>query len=97
MSKKETFTFELDGEELKAYHGQTIAEALLVNQKMVFRKTRNRNSRSAFCGMGVCYECLMKVDGISNVRTCMTQVHPNCKVEMLEDGQSENEGSSNDR
>jgi hypothetical protein len=31
--------------------------------------------------MGVCFDCLVTVDGVPNVRSCMAEVHPNCTIE----------------
>ena len=30
--------------------------------------------RGAFCGMGVCFDCLVCIDGLPNQRACMTKV-----------------------
>jgi len=71
---------EVNGRKLRAQKGQTIAEALLANGFKLFRKTRNDAPRGFYCGMGVCYECRMIVNGMPNVRTCMTLATPGCKV-----------------
>jgi predicted molibdopterin-dependent oxidoreductase YjgC len=43
----------------------------------VFRHTRKyHESRGFFCGIGHCTDCIMEVDGIPNVRTCITPVQP---------------------
>ncbi|MBW1730253.1 MAG: (2Fe-2S)-binding protein [Deltaproteobacteria bacterium] len=75
-----TFQIEVDGKKIVARAGQTIAEAILDNGLKVFRRTRNGAPRSFYCGMGVCYECRMIVNGAPNVRTCMTPATPGCKV-----------------
>lgn len=80
MEQNDTFEIEVDGRKVKTNRGQSIAEALLVNGFKVFRKTRNDAPRGFYCGMGVCYECRMIVNGIPNVRTCMTLATPGCKV-----------------
>ena len=86
MSASDTFQIQCDGETLSAVHGQTIAEVLLANQKVIFRKTPTRIPRGPFCGMGVCFECRMIVDGVANVRTCTTEATPGCRVETQDDG-----------
>ena len=86
MSASDTFQIQFDGEILSAVHGQTIAEVLLANQKLIFRKTPKSIPRGPFCGMGVCYECRMIVDGVPNVRTCTTEATPGCRVETQDDG-----------
>jgi len=80
MERDNTFEIEVNGRKVTAQRGQTIAEALLANGFRVFRRTRNDAPRGFYCGMGVCYECRMIVNGIPNVRTCMTPATPGCEV-----------------
>ncbi len=66
---------EIDGEALRAYEGETIAAALLAAGRQSFRRTARRGEpRGVYCGMGVCFDCVMTVNGIPNVRTCQTRV-----------------------
>ncbi len=91
MSESNQFQIELNGEKINAFQGQTIAEALIANQQLIFRKTPKDITRGPFCGMGVCYECRMKVNGVLNVRTCTTEATPGCRVETQKDGQVEDQ------
>lgn len=84
-------SFLLDGRELQAREGQTIAEALLSSGVRTMRLTRKNEPRSAFCDMGICFECRMIVNGIPNVRTCVTQVTNGCRVETQNDAGSANQ------
>jgi len=71
--KKIRFFFE--GRELMAYEGETIAAALHANGIRVLRYTpKKARPQGLFCAIGKCSSCLMEVDGIPNVRTCMTLV-----------------------
>jgi D-hydroxyproline dehydrogenase subunit gamma len=64
-----------DGEPLAAFGGETLAAAMLAHGRRTFRYSpRSGGPRGLFCGMGVCYECLMVVDGHPNARACMTPV-----------------------
>jgi len=80
MDIGDTFEIEADGKTLLASSGQTIAEALLANGVRTLRMTKKQASRGVYCGMGICYECRMIVNGMPNVRTCMTLATPGCKV-----------------
>jgi predicted molibdopterin-dependent oxidoreductase YjgC len=74
--------FLCDGQQMRACAGQTIAAALLANGRRSWRNTpRNGEPRGLFCGMGVCFDCLIQVDGRSNVRACRAPVKAGLHVE----------------
>ena len=85
MSSGKKFEIEVDGKTILACSGQTIAEALLANGVRTLRMTRKQASRGVYCGMGICYECRMIVNGIPNVRTCMTLATPGCRIATQDD------------
>ena len=72
--------FEMDGEKIGAYEGETIAAALLAAGKRAFRHTVKGEPRGVFCGIGVCFDCLVHVEGAGNVRACVTAVEAGMKV-----------------
>jgi len=71
----------VDGEAVAAYPGETVATALLAAGRRTFRHTDHGAPRSLFCGMGVCFDCLVTVDGQPDVRACMTTVRAGMTVE----------------
>lgn len=72
----------VDGRETVAYEGESVAAALLAGGARALRLTdRDHEPRGYFCGMGVCHECLMTVDGMPHVRACMEPVRPGMRVE----------------
>lgn len=76
------FRFTLDGEPVEAYPGETIAGALLAAGRRAARRTAWRGeARGPFCLMGVCHDCRMVVDGVANVRTCLTPAREGMRVE----------------
>ncbi len=73
--------FTCDGREMSAHAGQTIAAALLAAGTRSLRVTSRREEpRGLFCGMGVCFDCLVQVDGRPNVRACRTPVVDGMRV-----------------
>ena len=65
----------VNGREIRAVEGEPIAAALLAQGIRVMRKTpRYGQPRGLFCGIGRCTDCIMTVDGVPNVRTCVTPV-----------------------
>jgi len=74
------FTF--DGESISAITGQSVAAALLAANQRALGKTRfNNNERGVFCGIGVCFDCLVVIDGITNQRACLIEARPGMKVQ----------------
>ena len=78
---KEIF-FYYNGKRIKAYEGETIAAALHASGiKILSKSLKLYRPRGFFCGIGKCSSCLMKVNGIPNVRTCITLVKEGMIVE----------------
>jgi len=68
--KKVQFTF--DGHTLEGFEGEPVAVALRSNGVLVHRYTTKRNEpRGVFCAIGRCTDCIMVVDDVPNVRTCV--------------------------
>ena len=64
--------FTYDGKRIEYRAGQSLAAALTEAGERAFRETPNGKMRAIFCGMGVCQDCLVTVDGAPNRRACMT-------------------------
>jgi predicted molibdopterin-dependent oxidoreductase YjgC len=72
----------VDGQPLEARAGDTVAAALLAAGRLAFRTTlRGRAPRGLFCGMGICFDCVVTVDGVTGVRACLTPVAEGMAVE----------------
>ena len=75
-------TVTVDGDPVQAYPGETVATVLLAAGRQTFRHTDHLHARRGlFCGMGVCFDCLVTIDGQPNVRACMTPVYAGMMVE----------------
>lgn len=78
----QAFTFSWNGEEITAYPGETILGSLVASGIHTVRHTRfGYEPRGMLCGIGVCFECLVTVDGRPNRRACMVQAKPGMVVE----------------
>ncbi len=76
----------VDGKLIEAYEGETIAAALLAAGISTFRLSqKNKQPRSIYCGMGICFECLVTVDGVHAVRACITPVAEGMQVETCQE------------
>jgi len=71
----------VDGERVAAFEGETVAAAMIGAGRRTFRYSTKRNEpRSLYCGIGICQECRMIIDGNINVRACMTEVRAGMTV-----------------
>lgn len=80
--KSRLVNFTYDGKELQGYEGEPIAMALKAAGVMVHRYTQKHHEpRGIFCAIGRCTDCVMIVDGVPNVRTCVTPLKEGMKVQ----------------
>lgn len=78
--EKVGFTF--DGKGMEGFAGEPIAMALHANGVRIYRVTPEmERPRGFFCAIGKCSSCFMVVDGVPNVRTCITPLKAGMKVE----------------
>ena len=66
------FTF--NGATLSACQGESLAAALAAAGIVILGQRRDGTSRGLWCGMGVCQECVVNIDGTPSLRACMTTV-----------------------
>ncbi len=75
------FGLTFDGRPVSARPGQSLAAALTDAGQRKLRQTASGASRGMFCGIGVCQDCLVTVDGVPNRRSCMTLAEPGQRVQ----------------
>jgi predicted molibdopterin-dependent oxidoreductase YjgC len=82
LPEKPLVAITVDGRPLQARAGEPIAAQLIANGIKVFHYTPKRGEpRSTFCAIGRCTDCIMMVDGVPNVRTCVTPVREGMVIE----------------
>ena len=64
----------IDGVDLVVARGSTVAAALLRSGASVMRRSVSGQPRAPLCGMGVCQECRVTIDGVAHQRSCMILV-----------------------
>lgn len=74
------FAFSFDGRTVEARQGLSLAAALTEAGQRALRQTASGGNRGMFCGIGVCQDCLVTVDGVPNRRACMTLAEPGMQV-----------------
>ena len=82
VERGEPLTILVDGAPVTADRGETVAATLLAAGHRTLRTTLIRGEpRGIFCGMGVCYDCLVVIDGRLSRRACVTPVANGMRVD----------------
>jgi sarcosine oxidase subunit alpha len=82
LKEQSTVTFTFDGKTYSGYENDTIASALLANGIRTLRlHEHSGNERGIYCNIGHCFECRVTVNGIPNIRACITPIEHNMVVE----------------
>ena len=77
-----SLTISVDGTPTDGRPGQTVAGVLLTSGRSVWRRTpRGSAPRGLFCGIGVCFDCLVTVNGNRDVRACQRRASDGDVVE----------------
>ena len=72
-------TINLDGRTLTVERGTTVAAAMLNAGVSLFRESVSGEPRAPLCGMGVCYECMVTIDGQRGL-SCQTRCQPGMRI-----------------
>ncbi len=82
VERRDQITVSVDGQPVLAYAGESVAAVLLAQGIRTFRHTAKMGEgRGIYCGIGICYDCLVTVDGVANLRACLTPVAAGCAIE----------------
>jgi len=76
-----TVTLTIEGKEIVACQGDTVAAAMLVAGFTYTRITPEKeNRRAPYCMMGICFDCIVEINGIPNQRACQILVQEGMRV-----------------
>jgi D-hydroxyproline dehydrogenase subunit alpha len=73
--------WECDGVVVSGLAGESLAASLTALGRLALKRGPHGEPRGLYCGMGVCGECLVSVDGDHNVRACMTKLTAGMRVQ----------------
>ncbi|MCA8975917.1 MAG: (2Fe-2S)-binding protein [Planctomycetes bacterium] len=80
LGERDPIVFTFDGRTVEALAGDTVAMALwAAGTRELRHSSRDGAPRSMLCAMGICYECLVVIDG-EHVRACMTEARSGMNV-----------------
>ena len=77
-----TVTVTINGNPFQAPQGCTAAAAALLAGATPTRTTPvSGEPRAPYCMMGVCFECLMEIDGVANRQACLTPIAEGMRID----------------
>lgn len=86
---RKAFEIEFEGDRVTAREGESVAAALLAGGVRSVRSTPvSQATRGPFCMMGVCFECLVEIDGRPNCQACMVEASPGMRVRRMHGARS---------
>ncbi|WP_370652897.1 (2Fe-2S)-binding protein [Frankia sp. CIT1] len=81
VSRGQRVQIVVDGLPVLAFEGESVAASLLAAGRRGLRVTaRAGEQRGMYCGIGLCFDCVMTIDGQRAVRTCVTAVRDGMEV-----------------
>lgn len=79
MSKDIRLT--VDGVEISVPAGSTVAAAVFAAGQIAFRRSVDGEPRGPLCGMGICFECRVAIDGVAHQRSCQVLCREGMRVQ----------------
>ena len=71
----------VNGAPVEVHEGSTVAAAVILAGETAFRRSVRGEPRGPLCGMGICFECRVTVDGAPHVRSCQTLCRDGMQIE----------------
>jgi sarcosine oxidase subunit alpha len=81
-------TIVVDDRECAVRAGTTVAAALLELGVRAMRRSVSGEPRAPLCGMGICYECRVEIDGVAGRRACLVRVEDGLLVRTAQGGRA---------
>ena len=74
-------TLTVEGKEITAYESDTVAAAMLAAGFTYMRITPvKEKQRGPYCMMGICFDCMVEINGVPDQRACQVLVQPGMRV-----------------
>ena len=83
----ERIELRIDGQRIRVAAGTTVAAAVLAAGITAFRRSVCGEPRAPLCGMGICYECRLTIDGVPHCRSCQILCRSGMEVRTSAGGQ----------
>ncbi len=74
------FNVRVNGRNVAVGRGTLVSAAVLQAGETTFRVSRSGEPRGPLCGMGICFECRVSVNGVAHVRSCQLVCEPDMEI-----------------
>ncbi len=81
---RDAVQLKVNGVGIRVPRGSTVAAAVLLSGRSGFRRSVAGELRGPLCGMGICFECRVAVDGQPHVRSCQMLCREGMEVTLSE-------------
>ena len=76
----QTIALTINGISIRVTEGTTVAAAVAQAGITTWRRSVSGEVRAPLCGMGICFECRLRIDGQAQLRSCQTYCRPGMDV-----------------
>ena len=73
-------TLTINGRTIEVPEGSMVSAAIAIAGETAFRRSVTGEPRGPLCGMGICFECRVTVDGRPHVRSCQVPCRQGMEV-----------------
>ena len=76
----DTVLLTVNGQSVTVQEGSTVATAVALSNATTFRRSVTGQARAPLCGMGICFECRVTINGVAHARSCQIACEPEMRV-----------------
>ena len=80
-TERDPIEFTLNGRPARAAAGCSVAVAVMSHGVTRFRRSVTGEPRGPLCGMGICFECRLMIDGRPHLKSCQVMLRPGMVVD----------------
>ena len=74
-------TLKINKKEVSIAEGSTVATAIFASDASLFRSSVTGEPRFPLCGMGICFECRVTINGVKHQKSCQILADDGMKIE----------------
>ena len=83
IDDRKAISIKIDGDDVLCREGDTVAAVVMLHAGRPYRHSiLSGAERAPFCMMGICFECLVEIDGVPNQQGCLRGVEPGMRSQL---------------